>query len=82
MMPKIIKSWEDLVGLETEKYKLEIDTEIGRGWIRPKVETEETKRKSYGYLSTHTFSSFFCKGYTELLQEFGFKVELKSWDKE
>lgn len=27
-MPKFIKDWKDLVGLESEHYKLEIDVEL------------------------------------------------------
>lgn len=42
MMPKFIRDWKDLVGLESEHYKLEIDVDMGCGWVRPKIETKET----------------------------------------
>ena len=84
-MAKFIKNWYDLVGLESENYKLEINTNLGYGWIEPKEETEETKSNywtHHKYLSTHTFYGKFCEGYTKLLQKFGFDVELNNWDKE
>lgn len=77
-MPKLIKDWNDLVGLESEKYTLKIDTHIGCGWIVPKDNNLGHNR----YLSTHTFYGTTCKSYTQLLQECGFDVELDNWDKE
>ena len=81
-MPKKIKSWEELVGLESENHKLEVEL-IGRGggcaWIVPKVETEQTRKdyfKHHWYLSTHTFYPSTVKDSTAKLQEFGFDVEL------
>lgn len=82
-MTKFIRDWNDLVGLESEHYKLEIDLDKCNGWIRPKVETEETDRdycKHNVYLSTHTFYGKCYKEYTEILQRFGFDVELNNWD--
>ena len=84
-MAKFIKDWNDLVGLESEHYKLAIDVDGGSGWIVPKIETEETEKeyfKHHKYLSTHTFYGSVCKGYEELLQKCGFDVELNNWDKE
>ena len=80
-MPKQIKSWEELVGLESENYKLEVTLlPYGGGcaWIEPKVETGETMRSSehHVYLSTHTFYPSHYKWATETLQKFGFDVEL------
>ena len=77
-MPKFIRDWNDLVGLESENYRLEIDTEMGCGWIVPKTEIGEINK----YLSTHTFYGSSCKGYEELLKKCGFDVELNNWDKE
>ena len=81
-MPKKIKSWEELVGLESENYKLEVEL-LGHcggcAWIVPKVETEETKEayyKHHWYLSTHTFYPKTIKFSTAKLQQFGFNVEL------
>lgn len=78
-MPEKIKSWEELVDLESKDYRLEIDLEYGCGWIRPKVETGETQQdyfKYHVYLSTHTFYPIHYKWATETLQKFGFDVEL------
>lgn len=81
-MPKKIKSWEDLVGLESEKYKLRVELlELGGGcaWILPKVETEETKKnflQHHWYLSTHAFYPSALKETTQELQRFGFDVEI------
>ena len=77
-MAKFIRDWNDLVGLESEHYRLEINTEFGFGWIVPKTETDEIRK----YLSTHTFCGSTYKGYEELLRKCGFDVELNNWDKE
>ena len=76
-MPKKIKSWEELVGLESENYKLEVKLGYGGGCanIVPKIITEENKN-FYLYLSTHTFYPSHYKWATETLQKFGFDVEL------
>ena len=76
--PKFIKGWEDLVGLETEHFRLDINVEEGSGWIRPKDETDER----HEYLSTHTFYGHNYEASTRLLQKYGFNVELDNWDKE
>jgi len=80
-MPKKIKTWKELVGLESENYKLEIEL-IGEydgcGWIEPKVESEEFHASIY--LSTHTFYSGTYKYYTYWLQRYGFDVQLENWD--
>jgi hypothetical protein len=76
-MPRKIKSWEELVGLESKKYKLEIEVESGYGWILPKSEEEQTRGSDHCvYLSTHTFYPSHCKTMTEILQKYGFDVEL------
>jgi len=78
-MPKKISTWEELVGLENEKYKLEIELKYGGGcgWIVPKVDTEQTRGSEHHvYLSTHTFYPSQYKMSTEILQKFGFDVEL------
>lgn len=77
-MAKFIKDWHDLVGLESEHYRLKINTDMGNGYIIPKDDT--TERHSY-YLSTHTFYGSSYKGYEKLLQKCGFDVELNNWDK-
>ena len=81
-MPKFIKDWKDLVGLESEHYKLEINVDGGNGWIVPKDETDEEFFENSYYLSTHTFYGRNYKRSTEVLQRFGFDVELDNWDKE
>lgn len=80
-MAKFIRNWEDLVGLESEEYKLEIDVDMGCGWIVPKVETEENYYEHHFYLSTHTFYEMKYKYSTEILQKYGFDVELDNWDR-
>lgn len=83
-MPKLITNWEELAGLESEKYKLEIDVDMGCGWVVPKVETKETETdycKHHYYLSTHTFYGGHNQSYTKVLQNFGFDIELDNWDK-
>ena len=79
-MLKQIKTWEELVGLESENYKLEVKLMPcggGCAWIRPKVETEKNSGSKHNvYLSTHTFYGSHYKWATKTLQEFGFNVEL------
>lgn len=72
---KKIKDWSDLVGLENENYKIEVNLEGGNGWIKPKNNKDE-----FGYyLSTHTFYEMWYEGSTKVLQSYGFDVELESW---
>lgn len=83
-MSKLIKDWYDLIGLESENYKLTIDIATYSGWIVPKVETPETRKNYYDhhmYLSTHTFYGSQYKASTEILRKFGFDVEIDNWDK-
>ena len=84
-MPRLIKSWEELKDLESEYYKIDVELENCCGWIVPKVETEETEEfyfDHHRYLSTHTFYGSDYQYSTELLQKFGFDVEIDNWDKE
>lgn len=79
-MPKQIRTWKELVGLESENYKLEVTLLPyggGSAWIRPKVETKENRGSKHNvYLSTHTFYESHYEWATKILQEFGFDVEL------
>jgi vacuolar-type H+-ATPase subunit D/Vma8 len=82
---KLIKTWEELAGLESENYRVEVDLDKCSGWIVPKVETKETEEnyfKYHWYLSTHTFYGHSYAQYTELFQKLGFDIELDNWDKE
>lgn len=84
-MSKLIKSWEELAKLSNDKYKIEVDLDYCSGWIKPIIETEETKNeywKHHVYLSTHTFYGTKYKESTKILQRFGFDVEIDNWDKE
>lgn len=76
---KTIKDWNDLIGLESEKYKLEIDTKLGCGHIRAKDSSSDL---SEYYLSTHTFYKNNYKGCEKILRKCGFNVKLQSWDKD
>lgn len=73
-MTKIVKYWHELDGLENDNYKIEVDTYIGCGWIRSKRDDHDI------YLTTHTFYGSNYKKSTQLLQEYGFDVELANWD--
>lgn len=73
---KLIKNWNDLVGLESEKYILEINANIGCGWIKNKYDYS-----SVAYLSTHTFYGSKYQFSTILLNSYGFNVEIDNWDK-
>lgn len=81
-----IRDWKELSKVKpNDKYKIVVDTDMGNGWIKPITETEETEKnyfKHHVYLSTHTFYGESYKYYTRKLQEFGFNIELVTWDKE
>lgn len=83
---QLIKNWEELSKVKpNDKYKIDIDLEMCNGWIKPLQETEETQKdyfKHHRYLSTHTFYGSQCKYSTEVLQEYGFNIEIDNWDKE
>lgn len=84
-MSKLIKNWDELFECESEKYKIEPYCDGCSGWIVPKVETDETERDWFDhhvYLSTHTFYGSSYKDSTQLLQKFGFDVEIDNWDKD
>ena len=74
-MAQLIKSWTDLVGLENDEYRLEIDVERCTGYIIRKSTDEHVE-----YLSTHTFYGGTYKYYTYWLQRYGFDVQLENWD--
>lgn len=78
--PKLIESWEELVGLENDKYYLDINVEMCCGHIRFKEKPEEDTYEHY--LSTHSFYGKSYQDYTLILQECGFNVQLKNWDGE
>ena len=87
-MAQLIKNWDELDGLESENYRIIVEDLSGikcSGWIRPKIETEETIENYCDhniYLSTHTFYGHDYEYYTKVLQSFGFDVILDNWDKE
>lgn len=83
-MPKIIRHWGDLVGLESDKYIVEVDLRC-RGSILPKEETTETWDnywEHHVFLDSKTFRKDHYKQATETLQKYGFDVVLESWDDE
>lgn len=75
-MYKLIRNWDDLIGLESEQYKLDIDTEMGCSHIIPKDETSDLR---IHYLSTHTFYASSYRDYEKLLWRCGFNVKLQPW---
>lgn len=84
-MKKLIHNWHELSKVPpNDKYKIVVDEDMCCGWIRPVQETEETKKNwvehNY-YLSTHTFYGLNYKHSTEVLQRFGFDIEIDNWDK-
>lgn len=80
-MAKIINTWEDLIGLESEHYQLDINLARGDGYIIPKTETEETLAyywDHHRYLSTYLFDGTAHKDYTALFQQYGFDVKINN----
>lgn len=85
-MTKLIKNWEELSKVPpNDKYKIELDEDGYSGWIKPIIETEQTKKNYFDhhvYLSTHTFYGSQYKWSTKIFQKFGFDIEIDNWDKE
>ena len=77
-MPKKIKSWEEMVGLESENYKLEVKLLGEGGGCAHIVRKGATggDENFFLYLSTHTFYPSHYKWATQMLQKLGFDVEL------
>ena len=71
---RFINDWEDLKTVDESKtHRLEI--EEYSGWVYSK----STGKHEY-YLSTHTFYGSMYQRSSEILQNFGFNVQLKNWD--
>lgn len=78
--PKLISSWEELKECTSETHILEIDLRYCCGWVKPKVKSsDEDYFENNVYLSTHTFYGSQYQKSTEILQRFGFNVQLKNW---
>jgi hypothetical protein len=77
--PKYIKDWKELKEEKSPTHILEIDEDSGCGWIRPKVDNEESWEGKH-YLSTHTFYGGTHEWSTKILQKCGFNVVLANWD--
>lgn len=91
---KLIKNWEELSQvLPNDKYKIIVNDYCG--WIVPifdmpddeqaficNCKNQENYFDNHVYLSTHTFYGSNYKKSTELLQKYGFDVEIDNWDKE
>ena len=79
------------------KYRIIVDLKLCSGWIIPitdkptekdddfkcncKDEMYDNFFKHHIYLSTHTFYGSNYKKSTEILQKYGFDVEIDNWDK-
>ena len=70
-MAKVVKTWEDLMGMVTDTHYLQIIPKVGCGWIMSFKDN-----KSVAYLNTHTFSPIRREYFTELLKSYGFDVEI------
>lgn len=75
-MSKLIKNWEELSKVPpNDKYKIVVDEDMCSGVI------ETLDGNFCEYLSTHTFYGKNYKHSTELLQKYGFDIEIDNWDK-
>lgn len=92
-MAKLIKNWEELSRVpENDKYKIIVNDCCG--WIVPICDVPDKDNyficncpnngdyNIHVYLSTHTFYGKNFKHSTELLQKYGFDIEIDNWDKE
>lgn len=73
---QLISTWDELAAVEDSKtHKLEIEPFDCCGWIINKQSGEHEY-----YLSTHTFYGNKHKRSAEVLQKYGFNVDIKNWD--
>lgn len=75
-MTKIIRDWNDLVGLETEHYIVLIDKETGKGFVAPNLPFMDEDTIFFGH--HHQISEMHnntCKEFVKLLQKYNFDVE-------
>lgn len=92
-MTKLIKNWEELSKVPAnDKYKIIVNDCCG--WIVPICDVPDKDDDficncpnigdyfNHVYLSTHTFYGKNYKHSTELLQKYGFDIEIDNWDKE
>jgi len=71
--PRLINNWDELADIkDSETHRLELEDCCG--WIINK-KTEELEY----YLSTHTFYDSKFQRSTEVLQGYGFNVQIKNW---
>ena len=90
---KIIKNWQELSKVPAnDKYKIIVCDCCG--WIVPICDEPDKDNDficncpntgdyfNHIYLSTHTFYGNHYKYSTELLQKYGFDIEIDNWDKE
>lgn len=92
-MSKLIKNWKELSQVPpNDKYKIIVNDCCG--WIVPIFDMPDDKDDficncknqdnfydNHVYLSTHTFYGKNYKYSTELLQKYGFDIEIDNWDK-
>lgn len=75
-MTKIIRDWNDLVGLEAEHYAVIIDKETGQGFIAPNLFFVDDDAIFFGHhyeiSKTHNNT---CEEFVELLKKYNFDVE-------
>ena len=71
---QVVSGWGELVGMRNNTFYLDINEEIGCGWVR-RVDNGST----VCYLSTHTFYERKAPFSTTLLQSYGFNITLKEW---
>ena len=96
-MSQLIKTWDELDGLKNDKDQIVVNKKYCCGWIIPicderikpgsddficNCECDDTYYDKHEYLGTHTFYGSQYKYSTELLQKYGFDVEIDNWDKE
>ena len=81
--PKLISTWSELVGLENDNYRIEIDEDRCSGHVVPKFEVNDDEFFDHHiYLSTHTFYGGTYFMYTVKLRNMGFNIQLANWDGE
>jgi hypothetical protein len=92
-MSIFIEDWKALNEMpvkESATHALEVDVDMGCGWLKAKKRKEYNPNLSYMrqirnldvYLSTHTFYGSQYKQSQKILRVCGFDVELNNWDKE
>ena len=83
--PILIHDFSELIGLENDICRIEVDEDMSCAWVKqkdPNADDDPVWWKHDIYLSTHTFYKSHYQGMTKILRRLGFNIQLENWDGE